>query len=143
MKDHLIANLAELQKVFTNEDLKTSGLKNAEPVRLEMGSRAPVGVTRQYRETMVKEVVAESPGTVVIEVGPSYKSSVAKGRGRLAHLLEYGHRITTRGKKKDRRDTGKRVAPRPHLRPAWESKKDEVMRGIESDARAQLASLGK
>lgn len=51
-----------------------------------------------------------------------------------AHMVEYGHRIVTPGKK----DTGKSTQPRPFMRPAWDTQKDVVTKRFMESAKRKF-----
>ena len=54
-------------------------------------------------------------GNIATAVGPTWPE------GAHAHLLEFGHKLIAWG-----RETGKRVAPRPFMRPAMEASRGQI-----------------
>jgi HK97 gp10 family phage protein len=76
-------------------------------------------------------VVREYEHAFVAVVGPQLPG------GELGHLVEYGHAEVLWG-----RATGRRVAPRPFLRPAADETQAEQHAAMVSSLRASLESVG-
>ena len=67
----------------------------------------------------------------VAVIGPEYPA------GALGHLIEFGHREILYG-----RDTGRRVPPKPFLRPAADETRGEQDAAMLNVLRAELAKAG-
>jgi hypothetical protein len=76
-------------------------------------------------------VVRKYDTTSVAVVGPQYPA------GSLGHLIEFGHREILYG-----RDTGRRVPPKPFLRPAADETRGDQDVAMLNVLRAELAKAG-
>jgi len=72
-------------------------------------------------------VVRKYDAVSVAVVGPQYPA------GALGHLVEYGHRLVAYG-----RDTGRRVQPKPFMRPAADETKGEQEAAMLTVLKAEL-----
>jgi hypothetical protein len=76
-------------------------------------------------------VVRKYDTTSVAVIGPQYPA------GSLGHLVEFGHRHIAWG-----HDTGRRIPPKPFLRPAADETRGEQDAAILNVLRAELAKAG-
>ena len=105
--------------------LKEALLDGGKPMLAEAQRRAPVGMPRRHpkstplRDALTLGLHKTAKGLVWVRLGVDYT------KNRVAHLVEFGHRLV-RGSK-----TYGEVRPHPFIRPSYDATKREVVQGIE------------
>lgn len=119
--DDLARLFNELPKSMTDQALRAAETKALQPVldeaktRLVQESRVRTG--NLLNSMMITLRLKASQQSFETKGGVTLYAGAAGKKGAHAHLIEFGHRLVGGG----------RVPPHPFLRPAWDSKKDEVL----------------
>ncbi|NJP41625.1 HK97 gp10 family phage protein [Oscillospiraceae bacterium HV4-5-C5C] len=112
MSDAIMKGLTEYASVAT-DDMKQAVRDAGNTVKKQIQANAPVD-TGTYKKSWTVTKVSENSSSLDLVVH-------SKNRYQLAHLLEHGH--AKRG--------GGRVAARPHIAPAEEAGKEQLLSDLE------------
>ena len=112
MSDTIMKDLTEYASVAT-DDMKQAVRDAGNTVKKQIQTNAPVD-TGAYKKSWTVTKVSENSSSLDLVVH-------SKNRYQLAHLLEHGH--AKRG--------GGRVEARPHIAPAEESGKEQLLSELE------------
>lgn len=95
-----------------------------------VGDPAHNSAAKPLRDTIAVEM-RDYDSKVLAVIGPQYPA------GAHGHLVEYGHQEVLWGVR-----TGRRVAPRPFLRPAYDETQEEQQAAMQSVVDATLREIG-
>ena len=112
MDDVIMKELEQYAKLAT-DDMKDAVKDTAKSVKKDIESSAPV-LTGRYKKSWSVKNISENANSIDIVVH-------SRNRYQLTHLLEHGH--AKRG--------GGRVAGKPHIAPAEEKGKQDLINTIE------------
>ena len=112
MDDVIMKELEQYAKLAT-DDMKDAVKNTAKSVKKDIESSAPV-LTGRYKKSWAVKNISENANSIEISVH-------SRNRYQLTHLLEHGH--AKRG--------GGRVAGKPHIAPAEEKGKQDLINAIE------------
>jgi len=112
MDDVIMKELEQYAKLAT-DDMKDAVKNTAKSVKKDIESSAPV-LTGRYKKSWAVKNISENANSIEISVH-------SRNRYQLTHLLEHGH--AKRG--------GGRVAGKPHIAPAEEKGKQDLVNAIE------------
>jgi hypothetical protein len=112
MDDVIMKELEQYAKLAT-DDMKDAVKDTAKSVKKDIESSAPV-LTGRYKKSWSVKNISENANSIDIVVH-------SRNRYQLTHLLEHGH--AKRG--------GGRVAGKPHIAPAEEKGKQDLINAIE------------
>lgn len=133
--DELLRELDKAEKTLGHEVRREAAKAAGEVVAARARQLCPVGDPahepdkKPLRDTIAVEIRDYGQRTLAV-IGPQYPA------GAHGHLLEYGHEGVAWGK-----PTGRRVGPRPFMRPAFDETKSEqqsAMEGVVADALRKL-----
>lgn len=142
-----------------NISVKLEGLDKAQQVMRELGPQlAQRGLRKGLQAgadvlgTAIQAATPIKTGLLKASVGTSVSLSnkdqagigaVGFGKqGYVARLVEFGHRIVSKGKKLGKRETGK-AAPHPFMRPAFDASAQTAVDAFIRVLRETIATLGK
>jgi hypothetical protein len=111
MDDVIMKELEQYTKLAT-DDMKDAVKNTAKSVKKDIESSAPV-LTGRYKKSWAVKNISENANSIDIVVH-------SRNRYQLTHLLEHGH--AKRG--------GGRVAGKPHIAPAEEKGKQDLINTI-------------
>lgn len=133
--DQLIAALAKAEKALAEEARREAAQAAGEVVVVRARQLCPVGDPshqpdkKPLRDTIACEIRDYDQRTLAV-IGPQYPA------GAHGHLVEYGHEEVVWGNR-----TGRRVGPRPFMRPAFDETKQEQQAAMEKVVAAKLKQL--